>query len=165
MSQKVVVDIETGEEVVVDLTPEEEAQKAADEAAAALAAVRYTGQTTVDARLRTTDDVAVEVFRFPTETKHLYQASLTVSGIDATNGVSKLMEGRFVWKRPGASAVMVGVTVVSDIHDAAAASWTPAAAAQATDIVFTVKGAVGRTIDWALGGQVSHFAPEGYTPS
>jgi len=56
---------------------------------------------------------------------------------------------------------MVGVTVVSDIHDAAAAPLAPAAAAAGNDIVFTVKGVAGRTVDWLLAGTVAVYAPTG----
>lgn len=115
----------------------------------------------VQAQVRTTDAVPLEVFRFPCAVKHLYQADLTISGVDATSFASKIMEGRFTWKRPGAAAVVVGLTVVSDIHDAAAASWLPNYAAQGTDVVFTVQGAAGRTIDWLLTGTVGAFAPTG----
>lgn len=115
----------------------------------------------VRAQVRTTDEVAVEVFRFPCETLSLYRASLVIHGIDAGTFVSKIMEGRFTWKRTTANAVMVGITVVSDIHDAAAASWAPSAVPSGTDVVFAVKGAAGRTIDWLLQGDVSVFAPGG----
>jgi hypothetical protein len=123
--------------------------------------LEYSRAVGVEARVRTTDDVALEVFRFATVQKELYQASLTISGIDAANQASKIMEGRFTWKRPGAVAVMVGITVVSDIHDTAAAAWQPNALPEGTDIVFTVKGAAGRTIDWLLVGSVGVYAPEG----
>ena len=56
---------------------------------------------------------------------------------------------------------MVGITVVSDIHDTAAASWVPNALPSGTDIVFTVQGAAGRTIDWLLVGRVGGYAPAG----
>jgi hypothetical protein len=123
--------------------------------------VEFAGSTQVEAIVRTTDAAPLVVFRFPTLQKRLYQGNLTISGIDAVSGASKLMEGRFVWKRPAAAAVMVGLTVVSDIHDAAAASWAPNAAPQGADIVFTVTGTAGRTIDWLLAGAVDVFAPGG----
>lgn len=118
----------------------------------------------VDAQIRTTDDQPHEVFRFPTEQLRRYRADLIINGIDAGNFVSKVMEGRFVWKRTtGANALMVGITVVSDIGDPAAAAWAPNALPQGADIVFTVKGAAGRTIDWLLTGTVDVYAPGGLT--
>jgi hypothetical protein len=146
-----------------EATPEEQELIEADRAAAALAAVRYAGQTPVDAQVRTTDATPTEVFRFPASERHLYQASLTVSGIDAGSFVTKVMEGRFVWKRLTADAIVVGITVVSDIHNTAAAAWAPNCQPSGSDIVFTVQGASGRTVDWYLSGSVSAFAPDGLT--
>jgi hypothetical protein len=129
------------------------------------AVIEYAEQRAVEAMLRTTDDQAHEVFRFPCQARSVYRANLRITGIDAQSGATKIMEGRFGWKRPTTTAVMVGVTVVSDIADAAAASWQPSAVAQGTDIVFTVKGAAGRTIDWLLVGELGRYAPEGLEAS
>lgn len=123
--------------------------------------VLYDRSIEIKAQVRTTDDVPLEVFRFPCDPKHRYRASLACSGIDAVSGVSRDLEGRFVWKRATGNAVMVGVTVVSTLGEAASSSWAPAATASGTDVVFTVKGAVGRTVDWLLRGIVDAFAPEG----
>jgi hypothetical protein len=123
--------------------------------------IQFVRSITVDARVRTTNDVALVVFTFPTEAKHRYEAALTISGIDAGNFASKVMEGRFVWKRATTAAAVTGITVVSDIHDSAAAAWAPNCLPSGTDVVFTVKGAVGRTIDWLLVGQIQAWAPEG----
>ena len=115
----------------------------------------------VHAITRTTDDVAKEVFRFSCDVKRRYTASLTISGVDAANFVSRDMEGRFVWKRNTGNAIMVGITVVSSLGEAASNTWAPNALAAGTDIVFTVKGAAGRTIDWLLQGSVGVYAPDG----
>lgn len=123
--------------------------------------VDFAGRQDVDAITRTTDATATEVFRFPCELKHIYRASLVIIGVDAGSGATKVMDGRFVWKRWSAGAIMTGITVVSDLHDSAAASWAPNALPQGNDIVFTVQGAAGRTIDWLLVGDVSQYAPEG----
>lgn len=158
----------TGEELftydqngtAVDLPPE--AVPVVDAHTAPPRAIEYAQSVTVDAVTRTTDDVPKEVFRFPTAQLRRYEATLTISGIDAGNFVSKTMEGRFVWKRTTtASPVVVGLTVVSDIHDAAAATWAPNFAPSGSDIVFTVKGAAGRTVDWLLVGAIGIFAPSG----
>jgi hypothetical protein len=121
----------------------------------------YASAPAVEARLRTTDATAHEILRYPLAARHVYQASLTISGVDAASGATKVMEGRFMFKRPSTAAVMGGVTVVSDIRDAAAAAWAPSAAAQGTDVVFSVVGAAGRTIDWLLVGTVGTYAPDG----
>lgn len=126
-----------------------------------LALVEVSATRQVNTITRTTDAAPVEVFRFPCDQKRLYRADLLISGVDAGNFVSKIMEGRFTWKRTTGNAVVVGLTVVSDIHDAAAASWAPNYAPVGTDIVFTVQGAAGRTIDWLLVGSVDVYAPTG----
>lgn len=123
--------------------------------------VDYAETRSVNAVARTTDAAAHEVFRFPCDQHRLYQASLTISGVDAGNFVSKIMEGRFTWKRVAAGAVVVGLTVVSDVHDAAAASWAPNFHVEINDVVFTVAGATGRTVDWLLVGPVGVYAPAG----
>lgn len=144
---------------VIDLPPE--ARPVVDAHVAPPQLVEFTGSTAVHALVRTTDATPLEVFRFPCDQKRLYQANLTISGIDATSFACKALEGRFTWKRLTANAIMVGLTVVSDIHDTAAASWAPNALPSGTDIVFTVQGAAGRTIDWLLVGAVGVYAPAG----
>lgn len=148
-----------GDGAIVDLPPD--AQPVVDAHVAPPRVVEFAGHVAVDALTRTTDAAPKEVFRFPCAAKHIYRASLVITGVDSVSGAIKVMDGRFVWKRPGAASVMVGITVVSDIHDTAAASWAPNAIASGTDIIFTVAGAAGRTIDWLLVGDVSQYAPEG----
>jgi len=123
--------------------------------------IQYAGAREVHALTRTTDALDHEVFRFPCEQHRRYTANLTISGIDAGNFVSRDQEGRFVWKRVTGNAVMVGITMVSNLGEAASSSWAPNALPQGTDIVFTVRGAAGRTIDWLLVGQVSVYSPAG----
>lgn len=125
--------------------------------------IDYAGSTQVAAIVRTTDAAPHEVFRFPCALKSLYQASLIITGIDAGNFVSRVQEGRFTWKRTTGNAVVVGVTVVSNLGEAASSSWAPNFGPQGTEIVFTVQGAAGRTIDWMLVGSVSQYTPEGLT--
>lgn len=149
-----------------DATPEDEAAVSAvvDAHAPTPTPITHTQTEAIDAQVRTTDDQPKEVLRFACATGSLYEALLTVSGIDASSFASKVMEGRFTWKRTTGNAIMVGVTVVSDIHDTAAASWSPSALPDGSAIVFTVKGAAGRTIDWLLVGSVGVFTPSGVTP-
>ena len=123
----------------------------------------YAGSQGVHAIVRTTDAIPLEVFRFPCLERHQYEARLTIRGIDAGNFAIKRMVGGFVWKRITANAILTGLTVVSDLHDTAAASWSPNYAVSGTDVVFTVAGAAGRTIDWFLSGDIGIFAPGGLT--
>jgi hypothetical protein len=121
----------------------------------------FAGSVLVDAIVRTTDATPKEVFRFPCEQRSLYEAVLVIKGIDAGNFAVKRMNGEFLWKRITGNAIVTGLTVVSDIHDAAAASWLPNYAPSGSDVIFTVQGAAGRTIDWILVGSVGRYAPEG----
>lgn len=145
--------------VALDLPPA--AAPVVDAHVAPPLAIDYMDSVDVGARVRTTDATPLTVFTFPCEQHRLYQANLTVSGIDAVSFASKVMEGRFTWKRISGNAIMVGITVVSDIHDTAAAAWAPNAVPSGTNVVFTVAGAAGRTIDWLLVGTVDLFAPGG----
>jgi hypothetical protein len=117
---------------------------------------------TVGEKLRTTDAQPHEIYRLPLLLTSVYQATFTITGIDAANGVTKMLEGRFGYKRLLGGAVQVGaIVVISDIHDAAAASWAPNASPSGNDVVFTVAGAAGRTIDWLLVGTVGRYSPQG----
>src|SRR5262245_10295800 len=134
----------------VPMTPAEQAAHdallAGAEAAHAAAVTTYAGAAPVGARARTTDATPTVIYRFPCELKHVYSGDLTIIGIDAGNGAIKDMLGRFVWKRLAAGAIFTGVTIVSDIHDSAAASWIATAGPSGNEILFSVTGAAGRTI-------------------
>jgi len=124
--------------------------------------VDFAGQVDVTAKVRTTDATPVEIYRVHCDAQRVYQSTLTLIGIDAGNGAAKSMEGRFVHKRISANAVQVGaIVILADIHDTAAASWSPNATVSGTDVVFTVAGAAGRNIDWIMGGSIITYAPGG----
>lgn len=123
--------------------------------------IEYVRSVAVDTQTVTTDDQPHEVFRFPCEQLRRYRSDMRISGIDAGNFVSREMEGRFVWKRTTGNAIMVGITIVSTLGEAASSSWAPNALPDGTDVVFTVKGAAGRTINWVLQGDVEVYAPGG----
>jgi hypothetical protein len=142
-------------------TPEEQAQLDADRAAAA-ARVVAVGARNVSHTIRTTDDVAAEILRFPTHSKHVYRATLRVCGIDAGNGTTRDSQVVMVFKGLASSLGQVGATAVLwNMQDTAAASWRIQPSVQGADLVVQVTGAVGRTIDWSLAGEVGAFAPEG----
>jgi hypothetical protein len=162
MSTKLVYDIETGEQIEVELTPEEEAQLAADHESAALAAIRYAGEQPINERVRTTDAAPLEAFRFPTDPKRVYRLTLRITGIDAGNGTTRDTEARVVFKRPAGTVSQVGATaVLSNFQDAAASTWAILPSLDGTNVVVSVQGAAGRTIDWLMVGSVGAYAPEG----
>jgi hypothetical protein len=161
-----IVDPEGGEPTSRPLTPEEQAQLDADREQAAIAAIRYGGVRPLDARLRTTDDQPHEVLRLPTEQKHVYRTTVRVCGIDAGNGTTRDSEVRMVFKRATAGPTQVGATtVMSNAQDTAAAAWRIQALVDGTDLVISVTGALGRTVDWQVTGEIGAFAPEGVAPS
>ena len=122
----------------------------------------YAGVEQTDSRLRTTDDLAHEAFRFPTQAKRVYRLTMRVTGIDAGNGVTRDTEARAVFKRPAGTVNQVGTTaVLSNFQDAAASTWAILPSVDGTDMVISVKGAAGRTIDWLMVGEIGSYAPEG----
>lgn len=124
--------------------------------------VEYSGSRQIDARVRTTNAVATEIYRGTLAQHTLYRGRLELLGVDAGNGVARYIEARVVVKRLSNGAVMVGApAVVSTIADAAAASWAVVASVSGNDFLVTVAGAAGRTIDWQLAGDVVSFTPGG----
>ena len=123
------------EGAAVDLPPE--AAPVVDAHVAPPPLIQYAGSMAVHAITRTTDAASHEVFRFPCEQLRMYETTMVIRGVDAGNFVSKRMVGEFMWKRTTGNAVVVGITVVSDIKDAAAASWVPNCLPSGTDVVFT----------------------------
>jgi hypothetical protein len=124
--------------------------------------VDYAGTLAVDTVTRTTDDQPLEVFRFPTEQRHVYRATFALTAVDAVSGAVKDSEARMVFKRLASSVVQVGTTVVlSTAQDAAASSWAIVAGVVGTDFTISVRGAAGRSIDWLLTGSIGAYAPSG----
>lgn len=124
--------------------------------------IDHAGTTTVDAVVRTTDAAVVEVFRFATTARRVYRATLSMTAIDAVSGATRDSEVRLVFKRPSTAPSQVGSTVVlSNVQDAAASTWRILPSVDGVDLVISVSGADGRTVDWLLVGAVGAFAPGG----
>jgi hypothetical protein len=124
--------------------------------------IRTGAGITVREDVRTTDATPVEVFRFPTKPKHVYRSTLSLTAIDAGDGTVKDSEVRIVFKGTQATLSRVGTTaVLSNLQDSAASTWAITAQAQGTELVITVTGAAGRSIDWLLTGTIGAYAPEG----
>jgi hypothetical protein len=145
---------------VIDVPPE--GQPVLDAHTPPPLVINYAGAQAVNALARTTDDVALEVFRFPTEPKRVYRVTLRITGIDAGNGTTKDTEARAVFKRPAGTVNQVGATdVLSNFQDTAASTWAILPTVDGTDLVISVRGAAGRAIDWLLVGEIGMYAPEG----
>lgn len=148
---------------IVDLPVEAEPVVAAHVAPPRL--VEYARTVAVDAIVRTTDATLTEVFRLPTEPKQLYRGTFSMMAVDAVSGASKDVEARLSFRQQAGSAVQVGSTVVlSVIEVSAASSWAIQGGGDGTDFVVGVRGAAGRSIDWALTGTIAIYAPEGLAP-
>ncbi len=118
----------------------------------------------IDVATRTTDDVLTEAFRLDTNTRTLYRLTLSVTAIDAGNGVAMDIEARAMFKRLNAGLVQVGTrTVLSVFRDTAAATWDvqPGVSSDGTSFTVSVKGALNRTIDWMITGEVRVYTPDG----
>jgi hypothetical protein len=124
--------------------------------------IRKTGVTTVNQEVRTTDDVPLEVFRFPSSPKHVYKAVFEMMAIDAESGATRNTEAKMTFKRTQAALLQVGTTAIPyNAPDPATTAWAIVPTVDGTDLVISVKGAAGRAVDWALTGTVGAFAPEG----
>ena len=124
--------------------------------------VEFAGRIEQERIERTTDASFHEVFRVPTVLKHVYDGTVSVIGIDAANGVTKSSTARLVFKHTPTGLVQVGSTVqLFNAEDTAASTWAIAAQVQGADLVIGVRGAAGRTIDWAVTGSVAFYAPDG----
>lgn len=125
--------------------------------------VQFVERIQVTAIKRTTDATPTEAFRFTTRTTHVYRATFQIIAIDAGNGVVKDQEARVTFKRgTAASPVQVGATAaLYGAQDAGAAAWAIQPSISGADVVISVLGAAGRTIDWSLAGEIIAYAPGG----
>lgn len=126
------------------------------------AAVVYGRTLTVDQRLRTTTATPAEIARWTLATLTGYRVALELLAVDAGSGALRFIAASIVAKRLGNGAALVGAPVVVANHqDAAASTWAIVAAVSGNDVVITVAGAAGRSIDWQLTGRVLSFTPGG----
>jgi hypothetical protein len=144
----------------VDLPPE--AMPVVDAHVAPPPFVAYVGQEELRRMLRTTDAAFHEIVRVPTVLKHVYITEARLSAVDATDGTAKATEARLVFKRAPSGLLQVGTTVALwTCQDSAAAAWAVQAQPSGTDLQIGVRGAAGRTIDWAVVLVLDEHAPEG----
>lgn len=124
--------------------------------------VEFVESRAVEAVTRTTDGAFREIWRIETSPRHSYRSALEMRATDAMDGTHKAQEARLVFKGLAGSVVQVGTTTVLwSAPDPGTTAWAIQAQAQGTALVFGVRGAAGRTIDWSLAGEVVIFAPEG----
>lgn len=122
----------------------------------------YSSAIPLSGRVTTTNATPAELWRLPLAQLTGYDLSATIMGVDNGNGaVKKLVTSQTV-KRLNAAPLNVGAaTVVANHADAAASAWAVAVSFAGNDLVVTVTGAAGRTIDWHVSGTMTTFTPSG----
>jgi hypothetical protein len=124
-------------------------------------ALIYTTDIPVNAKVRTTDATPTVLYRATLRAMTGYDVSLQVIAVDQGNGVIRKIKADATFKRLGAGAVQVGATTVTVNHADTGFPTVPTITASGNDLVITVAGAAGRTIDWSLRASVSSFTPDG----
>lgn len=122
----------------------------------------YFERTELKSSVRTVGTTPGTVFRATLHRLTGYTAALTLIGVDAGNGVVKVVRAVVSVKRLNAGAVLISPPTVLSTHaDTGAESWAIAASVSGNDFLITVTGAANRTIDWQLSGEVINFTPGG----
>jgi hypothetical protein len=122
----------------------------------------YSGDFAVTGRVRTTNATPTEIYRLSLAQLTGYWVDVKILGVDAGNGAVRAMHVEAIVKRLGNGALAIGnVGMPLDVADVAASTWTVSRAVAGNDVIVTVTGAAGRTIDWQITGTVRSFTPAG----
>lgn len=115
-------------------------------------------------KITTTDATAQTLISYAIPLQTAFDISFVVHAIDRGNGaVKKWRRETFIKRLNAAPSVIGGVQnpLGTDPADTAAAAWTTAPSISGNNMVLTVTGAAGRTIDWMLFANVRQFTPGG----
>jgi len=124
--------------------------------------VEHVETRAVEAVTSTTDGAFHELWRLPTAPKHTYRAMLELRATDRSDGTTKAQQAVLVFKGLASTVTQVGsTTVLWSAQDAAATGWAIQVQTQSTELVFGVRGAAGKTVDWSISGDLVVFSPEG----
>jgi hypothetical protein len=131
--------------------------------------VRFQEGQAISDQARTVGTTPVEIFRATLAQLTAYRARLVLLAVDSGNGAYASLERVVSVERLGAGAVnlLTTDTVVQRMTNAAAvtagvASWAVTVTTSGNDIVVTVTGAAGRTVDWGLSGEFVRYTPGGF---
>ena len=130
-------------------------------------AVVYTGRSVGQDRVTTTDATPAELFRRALAPLTAYTALVHLVGVDRGNGNVRYLRATLAAKRLGGGAILVNdvggqpYRLLADHRDGSAGTWAIAPSVAGNDVVITVTGAAGRTIDWFLRIEVDAFTPGG----
>jgi hypothetical protein len=116
----------------------------------------------------TPDATLTEIIRIPLAPLSGYAATLQLIAVDAGNGVIWRYHADVTCKRLSAGAIVEGIDTITNRRTGGApaatsnvAAWTATAVASGNDVVISVQGAAGRSVDWYLSGLVIQFTPAG----
>lgn len=162
------IDPESGQQIEVPFTPQEEAE--ADALAAATLAegplpIHFQQAIRVDNLITTMGTTPGEIFRETLALTTGYAGLLTLIGVDRASFATRIYQVSVGVGRGTGGAVGIGtpaVVVYAPHIGTGTTNWGgPAASVDGNDAVITVTGLVNRTIDWSLTGQLVRFTPGG----
>lgn len=123
---------------------------------------KFTQNVTVAAKVRTTDNTPTVLRRVTLSRNTGYDVVLRIIAVDTASFSVKKLVMDFTVKRLGAGALQVGVTAFPvNQSDTAASGLIGNLTFEGADLVITVTGATGRTVDWAMLGNLNRFTPSG----
>jgi len=117
----------------------------------------------IEASVRTTDAQPTELYRMTLPALTGVSCDLVLIGVDTGNGACRILRASFAAKRLNAGAVGIPQAQITyaNHQDTAASSWAITPSTAGNDLVLSVTGAAGRTIDWSLSGAITTFTPSG----
>jgi hypothetical protein len=122
----------------------------------------------LQAKVRTTDAVATQLARWTLSTLTGYDVELRLLAVDSVNGVMKKIVADMTLERLNGGALLIGLTIPTNHQSTGApatasgvANWVVTATISGNDVVITVTGATGRTIDWLVNGRYATYVPAG----
>jgi hypothetical protein len=122
----------------------------------------------LQAKVRTTDATATQLARWTLSTLTGYDVELRLLAVDSANGVIKKIVADLTLERLNAGALLIGQTVLASHQSTGApattsgvANWAVSASISGNDVVITVTGAAGRTVDWLVNGRYATYVPAG----
>lgn len=113
---------------------------------------------------QTTNATPMQLASFPLNQPNTqYVAHFRLFAVDTGNGNRRYIEATVVATRLGAGALLDGTTVhVDTSNGATAAAWAAVTSASGNNILITITGQAGRTLQWFLEGNYRRFNPVGF---
>lgn len=112
--------------------------------------------------VRTTNAASTEIGRFLVNAKSLYRVVFELNGISIDGVDTYYRQVIMIIKRVTTTPVIAGsAQVVAPITSNAGSNWSSSAVVFGNELVVSVGGQVGKTIDWELRLDVVLFTPEG----